>query len=70
MSTEPEIHGSSGNVFHDMGMRDASERLARAESARRNRIVIRDRGMTHAEAAELLGVTQLDGKELSDERRR
>jgi len=64
MSTDTKIHDSSGNVFHDMGMRDAEERLAKAELARLIRVAIRDRGITQAEAAELLGVTQLDVSDL------
>jgi predicted XRE-type DNA-binding protein len=64
MSAESEIHLSSGNVFHDMGMRDAEERLAKAELARLIRVAIRERGITQAEAAELLGVTQPDVSDL------
>ena len=34
MSDDTKIHNSSGNVFQDMDMRDAEERLAKAELAR------------------------------------
>src|SRR3989304_4503256 len=33
MTDELKVHDSTGNVFHDMGMRDAEERLAKAELA-------------------------------------
>lgn len=59
-----EVHDSSGNVFEDMGMRDAEERLAKAELARVIRGAIRERGLNQSEAAELLGVTQPDISDL------
>jgi len=34
MSNDMGIHDSTGNVFEEMGMRDAEERLARTELAR------------------------------------
>ena len=34
MSEDESVHDGSGNVFRDMGMADADERLARAEMAR------------------------------------
>jgi hypothetical protein len=34
MNDETTVHHSSGNIFQDMGMRDAEERLAKAELAR------------------------------------
>jgi predicted XRE-type DNA-binding protein len=58
------VHDSTGNVFLDMGMRDAEERLAKAELARVVRKVIRHRGLTQAEAAALLGVAQPDISDL------
>ncbi|MQA92430.1 MAG: helix-turn-helix domain-containing protein [Gemmatimonas sp.] len=64
MSDDLEVHDSSGNVFDDMGMRDAEEHLAKAELARIIRKSIRDRGLTQAEAAELLGAAQPDVSEL------
>jgi predicted XRE-type DNA-binding protein len=41
-----EVHDSSGNVFADMGMPDAEERLAKAELARVIRSEIRERGLS------------------------
>ena len=40
MSEDALIQDSSGNVFEDMGMRDAEERLAKAELARLIRLEI------------------------------
>jgi predicted XRE-type DNA-binding protein len=62
---EIQVHDSTGNVFEDMGMRDAEERLAKAELARVIRNEIRERGLTQAEAAEMLGVKQPDISDLT-----
>jgi predicted XRE-type DNA-binding protein len=59
-----EIHASSGNIFEDMGMPDAAERLAKAELARVVRKAIRERGWTQARAAEELGIPQPDVSDL------
>jgi predicted XRE-type DNA-binding protein len=64
MSDDLTVHDSSGNVFEDMGMADADERLAKAEMARLIRIAIRDRGLTQEQAAEMLGVRQPDVSDL------
>jgi predicted XRE-type DNA-binding protein len=64
MSRDHEVHDSSGNIFRDMGMRDAEERLAKAELARVIRKAVRDRGLTQAQAAELLGAAQPDISDL------
>lgn len=59
-----KVHNSSGNIFEDMGMRDAEERLAKAELARLLRKTIRDRGLTQAKAAIILGIQQPDVSDL------
>jgi predicted XRE-type DNA-binding protein len=59
-----EVHDSTGNVFEDMGMRNAEERLAKAELARVIRKTLRERGLTQADAADLLGVKQPDVSDL------
>jgi predicted XRE-type DNA-binding protein len=59
-----QVHDSSGNVFEDMGMPDAQERLAKAELARVIRMEIKDRGLTQSDAAELLGIKQPDVSDL------
>jgi predicted XRE-type DNA-binding protein len=64
MSDDLSVHDSSGNVFEDMGMPDAAERLAKAELARVVRREIRERGLTQAQAAEILGVKQPDVSDL------
>ena len=64
MSDDVKVHDSTGNVFQDMGMRDAEERLAKAELARLVRREITERGMTQTEAARLLGIQQPDVSDL------
>ncbi|MFG1690541.1 helix-turn-helix domain-containing protein [Gemmatimonadota bacterium] len=64
MSEDPHIHDSSGNVFEDMGMRDAEERLAKAELARMIGREIRERDLSQTKAATLLGVKQPDVSDL------
>jgi predicted XRE-type DNA-binding protein len=64
MNEDLTVHDSSGNVFEDMGMRDADERLAKAELARVIRKTIRERGLTQAEAAGILGAAQPDVSDL------
>jgi predicted XRE-type DNA-binding protein len=56
--TRIEIEEGSGNLWADIGRADADEALARAELMRRISESIRARGLTQAEAAELLGTTQ------------
>lgn len=64
MSDENAVHDSSGNVFRDMRMADADERLAKAELARVVRDTLRTRGLTQGRAAELLGIAQPDVSDL------
>jgi predicted XRE-type DNA-binding protein len=64
MSDDLKVHDSTGNVFQDMGMRDADELLAKAELARLVRREIRGRGLTQVEAASLLGIQQPDVSDL------
>ena len=59
-----EVHDSSGNIFRDMDMRDAEERMAKAELARLIKRAINDRGLTQAQAATLLDVAQPDVSDL------
>lgn len=59
-----QVHDSSGNIFQDMGMRDAEERLAKAELARLIKIAIGRRELTQAEAAALLDLKQPDVSDL------
>lgn len=52
------ITPSSGNVFADLGLPNAEERLAKAELARQIGGIIRERRLTQAAAARVLGVDQ------------
>jgi predicted XRE-type DNA-binding protein len=53
-----EVYESSGNVFADLGLPDAEERLAKAMISRLIANAIRERGLTQSQAAALLGTTQ------------
>ena len=64
MSEDAEVHGSTGNIFEDMGMTNPGERLAKAELARVIRKILKERGLTQNEAAALLGVKQPDLSDL------
>ncbi len=58
MNEESEVYHGSGNVFADLGLPDAEERLAKAELARQILNIITKRRLTQAQAAELLGIDQ------------
>ena len=58
MKREMVVVESSGNVFADLGFPDADERLAKADLAIEIGRVITERGLTQADAAELMGVDQ------------
>ena len=59
MADDPEDYTvSSGNVFADADLPDADERLARAKLMRRVTQLIKERGLTQREAAELMDVPQ------------
>jgi predicted XRE-type DNA-binding protein len=49
---------SSGNVFADLGLADAEERLAKAELAQKIGGILRARRLTQVQAAGLLGIDQ------------
>ncbi|MDX1920207.1 MAG: helix-turn-helix transcriptional regulator [Candidatus Caenarcaniphilales bacterium] len=49
---------SSGNVFADLGLPNADERLAKAKLIHAISELIRQRGLSQSEAAELLGINQ------------
>lgn len=54
----PPHEVSSGNVFADLGRENADELLAKAELVRQISAAIEERGITQAQAADLLGTTQ------------
>jgi len=55
---EDDYTVSSGNVFADLGLPNPDEALAKAELAHKITVLIRERGLTQAQTAELLGVDQ------------
>jgi predicted XRE-type DNA-binding protein len=63
-ATPIEIESSSGNVFEDLGLPDAAERLAKAELARVIRKIVAEKGWTQRHAAEVLGIAPPDMSDL------
>ena len=55
-----KIIEGSGNVFQDLGLKDAEELLAKAELTRQIAGILRDLKITQAAAAKLLGLKQPD----------
>ncbi len=58
MTRRMEVEESSGNVFADIGLPDAEERLAKAGLAVRISEAIRSRRLTQTQAARLLKIDQ------------
>jgi predicted XRE-type DNA-binding protein len=58
MKKSPEFEVSSGNVFADLGLRNPEVLLAKADLVYEISRTIEARGLTQAEAAEILGVDQ------------
>ena len=58
MTAHDTITPGTGNVFEDLGLPDADDRLARAELARQIGVIIRERGLTQTVAAKALGIDQ------------
>ena len=59
-----EIEAGSGNVFEDLGLPDAGERLANAELARVIRNIVKDKNWTQRRAADVLGIAPPDVSDL------
>jgi len=55
---EQDFVVSRGNVFADLGLPNPEEALAKAELAQKIIVLIRDRRLTQADAAKILGVDQ------------
>ncbi|MEO8718050.1 MAG: helix-turn-helix transcriptional regulator [Burkholderiales bacterium] len=53
-----ELERSSGNVFADLDLPDAQDRLAKAELAREIGALLTRKGLSQSDAARLLGVDQ------------
>ena len=60
MGDDVKIQPGSGNVFADLGLPDADAHLLKAGLVRRIDGIIRQRRLTQAQAAELLGLSQPD----------
>jgi predicted XRE-type DNA-binding protein len=58
MSANDVITASTGNVFEDLGLPDADDRLAKAELARQIGIIIAARELTQRAAGQILGIDQ------------
>jgi predicted XRE-type DNA-binding protein len=58
MTRKIAVEEGSGNIFADLGLPDAEERLAKAGLAVRITAAIRSRRITQAEAARILGIDQ------------
>jgi predicted XRE-type DNA-binding protein len=58
MTKEAKVTVGSGNVFADLGLKNADELLAKAELALRITVAMRARKLTQLEAAEILGIDQ------------
>jgi predicted XRE-type DNA-binding protein len=54
----PDVEIGSGNVFSDLGYVDAGERTLKVELALEVNRVLKERKLTQAKAAELLGIVQ------------
>jgi predicted XRE-type DNA-binding protein len=56
--TKRDYVEGSGNVFADLGLAGAEDRLAKAELAQKIAAILRKQGLTQAQAAAVLGVDQ------------
>ena len=62
--SDSKIERASGNVFADLGLPDAETHLLKAELVSQIDAIIRERRLTQAGAAELLGLSQPDESRL------
>jgi predicted XRE-type DNA-binding protein len=53
-----EIHEGSANVYADLGLPDPEEMLVKAQLVTKIREIIKARGWTQQQAADVLGLTQ------------
>lgn len=56
--SKAKVERSSGNVFADLGIRNAEHYMAKAELAAKIFDIIQRRGLSQAAAGKLLGVSQ------------
>jgi predicted XRE-type DNA-binding protein len=52
------VNKSSGNVFHDLGLPEAPELLAKAQLVSRIARILEQKNLTQVQAAERLGIDQ------------
>src|SRR5208337_3778303 len=57
---EIEFEEGSGNVFADLGLKDADELFARAQLGFHVHKILKDKGLKQKEIASLLGIAQPD----------
>ncbi|MCT7969088.1 helix-turn-helix domain-containing protein [Laspinema sp. D1] len=55
-----KVQAGSGNVFADLELENSDELLVKAELARRISGIIAAQNMTQTEAAEMLGIEQIN----------
>lgn len=60
MSGKITVQRGSGNVFADLGFENAEEEKLKAQLVREIRDILKNRRLTQAKAAELLGLKQPD----------
>lgn len=53
-----EIEAGTGNVFADLGYADAKERTLKVELALEVNLILKQRKLTQAQSADLLGIVQ------------
>jgi len=53
-----EIHEGSGNVYTDLSYSNAEEMLVKAKLVSKIADIVRDKGLTQAQTAKVLGLTQ------------
>lgn len=58
MKEKIPVRKSCGNVFADLGLKDADEALAKARLAQRISEIIAQKGLTQLQAAKRLGIDQ------------
>ena len=63
-----EITVGSGNIFADLGLENPEEELAKAKLAYAISNIIKERGLTQAEAASVLGTDQARVSEIKNGR--
>ena len=61
---KPEYEMGSGNVFADLGLKDADELLTRAKLGHAVRMILENRGLKQKEISELLKINQSEVSKL------